>query len=249
MSKADVFSLDGRSLKKIDLPEQFSEELRIDLIRRAFNAIRSHEVQPQGVTPRAGMRHSVFLRKRRHVFKSVYGYGRSRTPRKTMSRRGTRFSVVGTEAPFTIGGRRVRAPVSAKVIIEKINVKERKKAIRSAISACKNLVIEDKLEGLSNTKKLVDTLSKNKVKVESVKRRYAGKAKMRGRTTRYKIGPLIITSGKSALIKAGSNLPGVEVISVKDLNVKALAPGSKPGRLAVWSEAAVNKLRSEKLFK
>jgi len=33
------------------------------------------------------------------------------------------------------------------------------------------------------------------------------------------------------------------------LNVKALAPGSKPGRLAVWSEAAVNKLRSEKLFK
>ncbi len=243
-----VYSINGKELKSIVLPEQFREEVRSDLIRRAFNAIRSHNVQPQGVNPDAGMRHAVELKKRRKVYKSVYGHGRSRTPRKVMSANGQSFAFVGAQAPFTVGGRKAHPPVSEKIIAEKINKKERRKAIRSAISASKPLIIEDKFEKLSKTKDVINALEKNKIELNVKKRLRNGVARLRGRRKHYSKGPLLIVSGDCELLNSGRNIKGVEVVKVNELNVKLLAPGSVPGRTTIWSESAINKLREDKLF-
>jgi len=40
------------------------------------------------------------------------------------------------------------------------------------------------------------------------------------------------------------NLPGVEVVSPAGLNAEVLAPGGHPGRLTMFSEGALEVLRS-----
>ncbi len=242
-----VKSITGKDLRTITLPKQFKEEVRVDLIKRAFNAIRSHEVQPQGVSPNAGMRHAVELKKHRKVFKSVYGHGRSRTPRKVMSARGRQFSLVGSQAPFTVGGRKAHPPVSIKVIAEKINKKERRKAIRSAISASKVMIIEDKFEKLKKTVDVIKALTNNGLSINSKKRLKKGVARLRGRSVSYSKGPLLIVSDNNDLLKI-NNIPGVDVVKVNELNVKLLAPGSIPGRVTVWSESSIKKLSDGGLF-
>jgi len=44
--------------------------------------------------------------------------------------------------------------------------------------------------------------------------------------------------------KAFGNLAGVNVVTVKDLSVEDLAPGTRPGRLTIWTESAVKELGS-----
>jgi large subunit ribosomal protein L4e len=44
------------------------------------------------------------------------------------------------------------------------------------------------------------------------------------------------------IVLAARNLPGVDVVSVKELTVEKLAPGGVPGRLTVWTESAIREL-------
>ncbi len=237
-----VRSITGKELATIKLPAQFKEEVRRDLIRRAFNALRTHKLQPQGTMKGAGNRWAVYLSKRRRVYKSVYGYGRSRTPRKTLIRRGRRFVLVGAMAPFTVGGRVAHPPKVEKIIKEKINKKERRKAIRCALSACNPLIIEDKIESLKQTKSLIKALESNGIKLEKVVRRKSGSKK------RYKKGPLLVFNKRCDAIKASSNIPGVDASLVNELNVELLAPGGNPGRTVVFSLGAIKKMEDERLF-
>lgn len=72
----------------------------------------------------------------------------------------------------------------------------------------------------------------------------SGKGKMRGR--RYKEGKslLIVTSTVDApVIKVARNLPGVDVVPVRNLSVLYLAPGGVPGRLTLWVSGAIEELR------
>ena len=45
------------------------------------------------------------------------------------------------------------------------------------------------------------------------------------------VGPLIVVVENKGLVNAASNIPGVEVITVNNLNAEMLAPGTHPGRL------------------
>jgi len=76
----------------------------------------------------------------------------------------------------------------------------------------------------------------------------AGKGKMRGRKYKKKKGPLIVVSKDCKLMKSACNIPGIDVCEVKNINAKILAPGAVPGRLTLWSNAAVKLLETEKLF-
>ena len=82
---------------------------------------------------------------------------------------------------------------------------------------------------------------------------------MRGR--RYKVSKslLIITdledeshnnhknteNTSSNLIKAASNILGVDAVYFQNLNVKHLAPGSHPGRLVLFTESAFNRFKEK----
>src|SRR3989338_9685068 len=139
--KIPLFGLDKKKSGDKELPGQFQEEYRPDLIRRAVHVLQTAARQPYGSHPDAGKRHSSRISKRRRNYRGCYGLGISRVNRKIHSRRGTRMFWVGTFSPQTVGGRRSHPPKAEKVLEQKINKKENQKAIRSALAATVNKVI------------------------------------------------------------------------------------------------------------
>lgn len=263
--KAAVVGMDGKKGKEVSLPVQFSEEFRPDLIKKAVVVQQSHSIQAYGTSPMAGLRQSAFITKRRKHYKTTYGRGQSRTPRKVLSRKGMNFHYVGAVAPNTVGGRVSHPPKAAKIWDLKMNVQERRKAIRSAIAATMNpelvkrrghttesFVVEHKIEDLKKAKEVYDFLAKAGLEKEleriAEKKIRAGKGKTRGRPYRKKKGPLVVVSKKCALMVAARNLQGIDVCIVKDLNAETLAPGTDAGRLTVWSDKALELMEKNKLF-
>jgi large subunit ribosomal protein L4e len=266
--KLQILDIKNKKSGEMDLPKQFSEEFRPNLIRRAVHSLQSRARQAYGTNPRAGMRHSSTLSKRRRKYRGSYGFGISRVNRKIMSSRGTRFNWVGAFSPQTRGGRRSHAPKAEKILVQKINKKENRKAIRSAMSATldKGLVeerghnlpqtypfiVNSSFENLSRTKDvekaLLDLGFEKELERSMVKKIRAGIGKMRGRRYRRKKGVLIVTSEKCALSKSAKNIPGVDIIEAKSLNAEVLAPGTDAGRATLWTENAVKEIADKKLF-
>ncbi len=265
--KASLFDTTGKKQKDISLPAQFDEEIRPDLIRRAVQAIQANNRQQYGALYKAGQRQSAGLSRKRRDYKASYGIGISRAPRKTIWNRGTQFGWIGAVAPHTVGGRRAHPPKSWAIYAQKINVKENKKAIRSALAATldKNLVkkhghlftelpsvMDSKIEAFAKTKQVIDLMTKlgleNELARLQIKKIRPGRGKLRNRPYRRKVGPLFVVSGKCSLYKAASNIPGVEVCVVNNLNAHLLAPGTEPGRLTIYTEKALEKMDKEKLF-
>ena len=65
---------------------------------------------------------------------------------------------------------------------------------------------------------------------------------MRARKYRTPKSILLVVSNKLGLHKAARNVPGVDVVGVKDLCAEDLAPGGDPGRLTVWTKSAIEGL-------
>ncbi|HUV80072.1 MAG TPA: 50S ribosomal protein L4 [Candidatus Bathyarchaeia archaeon] len=254
-SKAKVLDLSGNFIKEIALPRVFTEEYRPDLIKRAVLAMQSNRLQPKGTDPLAGRRTSA----------ESWGPGRgaARVPRITDGRRAARV-------PQAVGGRRAHPPKTEKVLTKKINKKERRKAIKSAIAATINpervrnrghrfsdevelpIVIEDSFASLEKTSEVEEFLKTIGVwdDVLRAKERKvrAGKGKMRGRRYKSKKSILIVISREEELTedkkitKSAENLPGVDVSYAEELNAELLAPGTHPGRLTIWTESSLTKL-------
>lgn len=251
-----------------ELPSQFNEEYRPDLIKRAVIVIQNNKRQPYGADPRAGLKHSTYVSKRRSAYRTTYGIGQSRTPRKAMSVRGTRFNWVGAEVPQTVGGRRAHPPKAEKIWKQKINKKEKRKAIRSALSATMNIEIVNKrnvnvpknypfilandFEKIDKTKelrKLLLTLGfKDELKRAAIITIRAGIGKLRGRKKVKKKSLLLVTSSNCGLFQSASNIPGIDIVKVNELNAELLAPGTHAGRMTLFTESAIDMLEKEKLF-
>jgi len=265
--KLKILSLGKTEKGNIELPSQFNETVRPDLIKKAVLAIYANKRQPYGTDPRAGKKAHAKLSRQRSDYKGSYGHGISRVPRKIMSRSGTQFNWTGAFAPGTVGGRRAHPPKAEKIWKQKINRKENRKAMRSAMAATlvKELVslrnhqipgeypfiIESKIETISKTKELLNALEKLGFGAELGRAKTkirAGKGKSRGRKYKVTRGMLIVTSQKCGLQKAANNVTGLEVVDVKNLNAEILAPGAIAGRMAVFTESAMEMLGKEKLF-
>ncbi len=266
--KLDIIAQNKEKKSSVELPKQFTESVRSDIIKRAVHAEQSANRQPYGASPDAGMRHSTYVSKRRHDYKSTYGIGQSRTPRKVVSRSGSRMNWVGAFAPQTVGGRRAHPPKADKIWEKKINKKEHALALRSAMSATlvKDLavkrghkvpeeypfIVDQSIESFNKTKDVNQFLQsvgldKELERTDSKKVR-AGKGKMRGRKYKTKKGPLIVTAEDCALTKAAGNILGVDIVKVADLNVELLAPGCEPGRCTLWTDKAIEKIQKENLY-
>ena len=88
----------------------------------------------------------------------------------------------------------------------------------------------------------VDELEEELKRVEEGSKRRTGKARLRGRVYRTRVGPLIVVTNDRGVGKAACGIPGVEVTRVDSLSVMDLAPGGVPGRLTLWTESALNTL-------
>ncbi len=268
MSKINVLNTKSEEVKKIDLPKQFDERFRPDLIQRAVLAEQSNKRTAYGANTRAGLRHSTKVSKRRRKYRGCYGKGISRMPRKILLRRGSQMYWVGARSPGTVGGRRAHPPKSNKVWEQKINKQEKYKALRSAMSATlipqlseerghivpKNypFAVSADFEDIKTTKNVLDAFNKMGLaeEIERCKKKTirAGKGTMRGRRYRTKKGILLVVSDECKLSKSASNISGVDVVSLKDISVEKLAPGCHAGRLTLWTEKAIEKINNNKLF-
>jgi len=255
----DVYGLDGKPGSSIQPPAVFMTDFRPDLIRRAVVAIQSHRLQPKGRNPMAGKRTSA----------ESFGVGRdlARVPRV----KGERYSRAGSAAfaPSVVGGRQTHPTTPARILEKKINRKERRRALASAIAATgvKEIVaarghivegvpsfpfvVSDEIQNVSSTESAKSVLTTLGVwpDIDRAKARTkarSGKSRARGRAKRHGVGPLIVVNEDKGIVRAVRNLVGVNVVKVNDLNVENLAPGTHPGRLTVWTESAVRQL--EQLF-
>jgi large subunit ribosomal protein L4e len=170
-----------------------------------------------------------------------------------------------------VGGRVAHPPKIEKIILKRINEKERHFAMRSALAATADrgmvtkrghilgevkalpIVVEDEIEGLKTTKTVNAAftalgLGGELNRVREGKKIRSGKGKMRGRKFRKPRGPLLVITADRGIGKAAANISGVDVSLVERLNAELLAPGTHPGRLTVWSESAVKKLEEARLF-
>ena len=60
---------------------------------------------------------------------------------------------------------------------------------------------------------------------------------------KHRVGPLLVIAQNKGIINAAQNIPGLEVTAVTSLNAELLAPGTRAGRLTVWTNGAIEKLR------
>ena len=73
--KLDVIDTSKKKIGEIDLPTQFSEDVRPDLIKKAVEVVQANNKQPYGAKEGAGMRASATLSKRRKKYRGSYGVG------------------------------------------------------------------------------------------------------------------------------------------------------------------------------
>ena len=113
------------------------------------------------------------------------------------------------------------------------------------------MIVDDAFEALTKAKEVEEAfaslgLADDVVRVRDSRNIRAGKGKRRGRRIKQAVGPLIVVVEGKGLVNAASNLPGVQVTTVTNLNTEMLAPGTHPGRLTVWTNGAIKQLMGEK---
>ncbi len=241
---AKILGPGGEAAGEVPLLSAFDVPLRLDLIRKAVLAQQSHRFQRQGRNPMAGKRTTA----------EGFGVGRgiSRVPRIGG---GGPLSGTAAFAPGTVSGRLAFPPVSAKNPAKRVNDKERRLALRSAIAATASkqlvkrrghrfddkltfpLVVTDDIEKFSkatDAKKLLAVLGL----WDDIDRVSKSRETIKGKT-RHAVGPLIVVEQLQGAQRAFGNFEGVKVVRVRDLSVEDLAPGTHPGRLTIWTESAI----------
>ena len=260
MKKAFVLSVEGKPAKEIAVPEFFSEKIREDIVQKCLEARKSK--QPYAPFYMAGLQASASgqLKHARRKWKTAYGKGISRIPRKIMWRRGTQFFWIGATISGTRGGRKAHPPkIKSMLNKRKINKKELKIAFLSAIAATANeqsikkryssirdekinapFIIESKITGLK-TKEFIEAIKKILGNLYSIalqkKTIRAGKGKLRGRKYRRSAGMLLVTGDDE-----NARLSGIDIKKARELSIEDLAEG-KLGRLAVYTEKALEDLQ------
>jgi len=266
--KIPVFNLNCKKDGEIELPKQFSEARRVSSIKKAVRAYLANQRQKYGAYRLAGMRQSAELSRRRRDYKTSYGHGISRVQRKVLSRRGSRMYWVGAVSPGTVGGRKAHPAKPDKLWAEKINISERRAAIRSALSSSMNRALVEKrghfipkdypfalsqdFEEISKTKEFIEKLKmlgfENELNRISVPVKNKGKAKLRNRKKRAKKGLLVIVSKGCKLTRAARNIPGIDIVSIKNLNTYDLAPGYNDGRAVIITVPSIETIKEKNLF-
>jgi len=253
MTNVSLYSSEGSPVSKIELPEIFENEVREDLIRRAVLSEETEHLQPKGPYPRAGLQTTARYVGRKEAYHSLKNRGGAMLPRELYPKgRIGRVRVV----PFAVKGRRAHPPKVQKILIERINKKEKKKAMFSAIAATAKkeivgkkhmlpkieipIILDESCSLLSKTKDVVRLFEKLNL-TNDIDRAKGGRKKKHGRTggTKTPRSLLIVSAKQAPLLKAARNLPGVTVVTLDSMKVSDFAPGGVPGRLTIWTKSAI----------
>merc|ERR1712045_161712 len=241
--------------KPLCLPAVFKAPIRPDIVSFIHHEVAKNRRQPYCVNRDAGHQTSA----------ESWGTGRAvaRIPRVRGG--GTHRSGQGAFGNMCRGGHMFAPTKVYRRWHRKVNVQQKRYALCSAIAATGvpalvmakghrveeipevPLVVSDKVQSYTKTKEAYILLKRTKAyndvdQVCKTKRMRAGKGKMRNRRRIMKRGPLIVYDQDQGLTRAFRNLPGVDTISVDNLNILKLAPGGHVGRFCIWTESAFKKL-------
>lgn len=253
--KTQILDKNGKS-GGVELPSNFSSQIRNDILLKVFEAQKYK--QPVAPELYAGMKYSAsgIIRHKRHSWKSGYGKGIARTPRKIMSRHGSSFNWVGATVANARGGRQSHPPKTEENQFRKINKKELLIAMNSGFSgtADKNsaekkynakvessiFVVKDSVFSMKTKdffKILKDAFGENYERVIQHKTQRAGKGKARGRKFKSNAGLLFVVADDENMKRAG-----ISVVRVSELRVSDLAPNGVAGRFSCYSEKAIKQI-------
>ena len=269
---AETYSVATKDGKEITLPEAFASPIRSDIVRSAVHASRANRRQSYGhrehdgkKAPQPGMKHSVeWWGKGRGVSRIMRKTGqrtgaqnphtrggrRAHGPKvdkdwsqklNTKERRIARNSAIAASCdPSTVSSRghrfdeTTRFPIVIDGYTESRGSSKEKYDIEEIPLQYSTRKFVAMMEGLG----LGSDLERSK----QGRRIRAGKGTMRGRKYRTPKSVLLVVSEKCGLDKAARNIPGVDVVTAKDLSAEDLAPGGDVGRLTVWTKSAIEAL-------
>ena len=259
--KAKILNIQGKEKGPIELSKSFDRKIREDIVAKVLEAKKRK--QPYAPSPVAGKQHSAKGKTvhRRHVWRSGYGRGASRVPRKIFSQKGSQFNWEAAEVPFARGGMRAHPPkILSMLNFRKINKKELKIAFESVLSSTANgkeivkrysslegkkienapFIVESKISTLK-VKELLESLKKIlgkdlfklAIQKKEVRR---GKGKLRGRKYKSNAG-LLLVLGENEKLKTTA----FDIVPVNSLSITDLAKGGL-GRLTIYTEESIKEL-------
>jgi large subunit ribosomal protein L4e len=255
--KARVIALDGTDSGEIELPAVFNTPYRPEVIHKVYVNLLSHSYHRQGRYPAAGEMVSAESRNT--------GLGIARLARA----RGEGFPRAG-QAAGVAGvrhGRVAHPPEAWKDIYKKINRKEKQLGLCSAIAVTAKrelvqrrghkisnevrlpLIVSNDIESIAKTKDLKNALIRiglgdDLARASLVRKARSGTARRRGRSARSGTSALIIVGNDSKLTTLSESIPGINIKHAKELSILDLVPGSKPIRLTIYSQSAIDYLKS-----
>merc|ERR1712157_219037 len=250
-----VYSITGTKSGEMPLPKVFTSPIRPDVVHFVHTQMAKNARQAYAVSIVAG----------KQVSAESWGTGRAvaRIPR--VGGGGTSRSGQGAFGNMCRGGRMFAPTKIWRRWHRKINTKQRRNAVCSALAASAvpalvmarghkidevpeiPLVVDSSLESTKKTSAAKDILASvgaldDVDKAADSKKIRAGKGKARNRRYTLRRGPLVIYKSNDGVEQAFRNLPGVELCCVDRLNLLQLAPGGHMGRFCVWSQAALEAL-------
>ena len=269
---AETYAVEAKDGKAINLPEPFSAQVREDIVRSAVQASRANRRQSYGhrehdgkKSPQPGMKHSVeWWGKGRGVSRIMRKTGQRTGAQNPHTRGGRRAhgpkvdkdwsqklnskerkiardsAIAASCDPQKVSSRGhrfeegIRFPIIIDGYVESRDGSDEKYDIEAIPQQYSTRKFVAMMEGLG----LSDDLARSK-NGRSIR---AGKGTMRGRKYRTPKSILLVVAQKGGLDRAARNLPGVDVVTAKDLCAEDLAPGGDIGRLTIWTKSAVEAL-------
>jgi len=245
--------------KEIELPQIFNSPIREDIVKKVHDSLFSK--QRYAVSPLAGRQSSKHKQSHaRRKFKTLYGKGISRVPRKALWRRGDQFYWVAVYSPGIRGGRAAHPP-KIDIRPRRINKKEKIIALKSCFAATaskdilqKNypklklssfpLIIESSLLD-KKTKEIFKFIEDQKIEIKAKKKIRPGIGKTRGRKYKNTRKVLLILAKKEASKIQKLKGLNLKITNTTQLNIKELSLNGKPGKLAIYTENALNDLKEK----
>jgi large subunit ribosomal protein L4e len=269
---AETYSVEAKDGKAVQLPDAFTSQIREDLVRSAVLASRANRRQSYGHrehsgkrSPQPGMKHSVeWWGKGRGVSRIMRKAGQKTGAQNPHTRGGRRAhgpkvekewsqkinsrekriardsAIAASCDPDTVSSRGhrfeegIRFPIIIDDYVESRGKSDEKYDIESIPNQYSTRKFVAMMEGLGLSSDLDRSKSGRTIR--------AGKGTMRGRKYRTPKSILLVVAQKGGLDKGARNLPGVDVVTSKDLCAEDLAPGGDIGRLTVWTKSAVEAL-------
>ncbi|EKM78931.1 hypothetical protein AGABI1DRAFT_114469 [Agaricus bisporus var. burnettii JB137-S8] len=250
-----VHSSTGEASSSLPLPAVLTAPIRLDVVQQVHKSIAKNRRQAYAVAENAGHQTSA----------ESWGTGRAvaRIPR--VGGGGTHRSGQAAFGNMCRGGRMFAPTKTWRRWHVRVNQNQRRFAVVSALAASAlpslvlarghrieeiqevPLVIAADAESFTKTKEAVALLKTLKaysdvIKVSNSRKLRAGVGKLRNRRHRQRRGPLVVYNEDKGIVKAFRNIPGVELINVRRLNLLQLAPGGHLGRFVIWTEGAFKAL-------